>query len=157
MSGDISIPRISISMTQPWAENLIQDTGTFFLPMVNKEGNQFIIACAHCQLVNLCYYGAQQLLHIIDPDNPFDVIFTEFWEPGDIPDQDGSCKILTCLDLWQDSVLGQPLGSRKIHNTRLNNEILETSLFHLVFQKLLLRMQTDFFLEWLRIILKRPY
>ena len=38
------------------------------------------------------------MLHTIESDTPFDVVFIEFWEPGDIPDRDGSRKILTCLD-----------------------------------------------------------
>ena len=66
--------------------------------MVNKEVDQFIRACAHCQLVNLCSHEAQQLLQTIEPDTPFDVVFIDFWEPGDIPYQDGYRNILACLD-----------------------------------------------------------
>ena len=66
--------------------------------MVNKEVVQFIISCAHCQLVNSLSREAQQLLHTIESDTPFDVVFLDFLEPGDIPDWDGYRKILTCLD-----------------------------------------------------------
>ena len=66
--------------------------------MVNKEVAQFIIAYSHCQLVNQCSHEAQHLLQTIESDTLFDVIFIEFWEPGNIPDRDGSRKILTCLN-----------------------------------------------------------
>ena len=38
------------------------------------------------------------MLHVIDSDTPFDVVFLDFSEPGDIIDQYGYRKILTCLD-----------------------------------------------------------
>ena len=38
------------------------------------------------------------MLHKIESDNQFNVVFLDFWEPGDILDWDGSRKILTCLD-----------------------------------------------------------
>ena len=66
--------------------------------MVNTEVGQFIRACSHCQLVNSFSHEAKQFLQTIDSDTPFDVVFLDFWKPGDIPDQEGSIKILTCLD-----------------------------------------------------------
>ena len=59
---------------------------------------QLIKACSHCQLVNSCSREAQQLLQTIDSDTPFDVVFLDSWEPGDIPDQYGYRKILSCQD-----------------------------------------------------------
>ena len=38
------------------------------------------------------------MLQTMESDNPFDVVFMNFWEPVDIPDRDGYRKILTCLD-----------------------------------------------------------
>ena len=66
--------------------------------MLNKEVDQFISARANGQFVNSCSNEAQQFLQTIESDTPFDVAFLDLWETGDIPDQDGSCKILTCLD-----------------------------------------------------------
>ena len=37
------------------------------------------------------------MLYTIDSDTPFDVVFINFWESGEITDQDGSCNIITCL------------------------------------------------------------
>ena len=65
--------------------------------MVNKEVAQFIIACAHFQLVNSLSHEAQQFLQMIESDNPFGVVFLDSWEPGDIPDHNGYLKVLICL------------------------------------------------------------
>ena len=67
----------------------------FWWPMVNTEVAQFIRACAYFQFVNSCYHKAHQLLQTIESDTPFDVVFLEFWEPGDISYQYGSSKTLT--------------------------------------------------------------
>ena len=37
------------------------------------------------------------MLQTIEPYNPFEVVFIDFWEPGDILDRDGYFKILACL------------------------------------------------------------
>ena len=37
------------------------------------------------------------MLHMIESDAPFYVVFLELLEPGDIPDQYGSHNIITCL------------------------------------------------------------
>ena len=68
------------------------------MSLVNKEVAQFIRAFSHCQLVNSFYHEAQQLLQTIESDTPFVLVFLDFWGPGDTLYQDGSCKILTCLD-----------------------------------------------------------
>ena len=82
--------------------------------MVNKKVDHFIRACAHCKLVNPCSHKAQHLLQNIDPDTPFDVIFIDFWEPGDIPDQEEYRKIHTCLDLMKGFGIGAATGLKKI-------------------------------------------
>ena len=66
--------------------------------MSNKEVAHFIRAYAHFQLVNSCSNEEQQLLQTIYSDTTFDVVFIEFWGPGDIPDHDEYRKILTCMD-----------------------------------------------------------
>ena len=42
----------------------------------------------------------------IESDNPFDVVFIDFWEPGDIPYRDVSRNILTCLDCMTRFLIG---------------------------------------------------
>ena len=63
--------------------------------MINNEVAQFIRSYSHCQSVNLCAHEAQKILLTIDSDNPFDVVFLDFWEPGDIPDWYVSHQIIT--------------------------------------------------------------
>ena len=46
------------------------------------------------------------MLHMVESDNPFDAVFLEFWEPGDIPDRYGYLKILTCLDCMTGFEIG---------------------------------------------------
>ena len=50
----------------------------FLWPMFNKDVDQFIIACAHYQLVNLCSCEAQQFIQTIESDTSFDVVFLDF-------------------------------------------------------------------------------
>ena len=58
----------------------------------------FIKACVFFQLINSCSLETKHMIHIIDSDTLFDVVFLDFWEPGDIPYWGGYCKIITCLD-----------------------------------------------------------
>ena len=53
----------------------------FWFPVVNKEVTHFIMACAHCQLVNSCSHEAQQLLQKIHSGTTFNVLFLDFWGP----------------------------------------------------------------------------
>ena len=86
----------------------------FLCPMVNKEVVQFIRVYVHLQLVNSCSNEAHQMLHTIESDNPFDVAFIDFWEPGDIPDRYGYRKILTCLDRMKGFGIGASSVMKKI-------------------------------------------
>ena len=70
----------------------------FWWKMFNKEVEQFIRAREHFKFVKFMPHWVQNMLHTIDSDKPFDVVFLDFWKPGDIPDWHGSRKILTCLD-----------------------------------------------------------
>ena len=54
------------------------------------------------------------MLHTIESDTPFDVVFLDFWEPGDITDLDGSLNILTCLDFMTIFGLGSAIGMKEI-------------------------------------------
>ena len=54
------------------------------------------------------------MLHKIESDTPFDVVFLVFWGPGDIPDHDRSCKILTCLYCMIGFGIGEYIGLKEI-------------------------------------------
>ena len=129
----------------------------FLWPMVNKEVSQFIRACVYWQLVNSCSHEAQQLLQTIESDTPFDVVFLDSGEPGDIPNQYVPRKILTFLDCMTGFGIVEDTGMKKLHQTRPHDGLLEPSLFHLIFPKLLLWMQMYFSLECSTIHSKRPF
>ena len=95
-------------------KTLFRILALFWWPMVNREVAQFIRASANFLLENSCSHEANQLLQTIDSDNPFDVVFIDLWEPGDIPDWDGSLKILTCLDCMTGSGIGAATGLKEI-------------------------------------------
>ena len=42
------------------------------------------------------------------------MVFLDFWEPGDIPYQDESSKILTCLNFMTGFGLGEATGMKEI-------------------------------------------
>ena len=65
-------------------------------------------------MVNSCSHDTQKLLHTIELDTPFTVVFLDFWEPEDIPDWNGSRNILTCLDCMIGFGLGPYTGMKEI-------------------------------------------
>ena len=82
--------------------------------MVNNEVSQFIITCAHFQLVNSQSHKAQQLIQTIESDNPFHVLFIDFWELGEIQYRDGYYKIITCMDCMTGFGLVSSTGLKEI-------------------------------------------
>ena len=88
--------------------------------MVNKDVSQFIKSCAHYQFVSLCTREAQQMIHTIDSDTPFGLLFLDFWESGDIPDRDGCCKILTCLYCMTEFGLISASGLKEIKSNQVS-------------------------------------
>ena len=70
----------------------------FWWKIVNNEVAQFITACTHFQLVKSCSHEAHHLIHIIESDTLFDVVFLDFLETGYITYQDGYLNILTFLN-----------------------------------------------------------
>ena len=76
------------------------------------EVTQFIISCAHSQLLSSLSRESQKMLHRIDSDTPFYVVFLDFWEPGYIPDKDVSHNIITCLDCTAEFWLGLSSGMK---------------------------------------------
>ena len=54
------------------------------------------------------------MLHAIESDTPCDVVSIDFWDPGDIPDWYGYCKIMTCLDCMTVFGIGSASGLKQI-------------------------------------------
>ena len=54
------------------------------------------------------------MIHTIESDTPFYVVFLDFLEPGYIPDWCGSRKILTCIDCMIGFGLVSVIGIKEI-------------------------------------------
>ena len=59
------------------------------------------------------------MLHKIDSDTPFDVVFLYFGEPGDIPYQGGYRNILTCLDFMSAVGIGASIILKSITSDQI--------------------------------------
>ena len=54
------------------------------------------------------------MIQTIESDTPSGMLFTDFCEPGDIPDRYGSRKILTCLDCMTGFGIGSDTRLKEI-------------------------------------------
>ena len=57
-----------------------------------------VSGCGHCWLANNASHDSQMELQALEMDVPFDIVFLDVWEPGRIPEEDGSQKVLTFID-----------------------------------------------------------
>ncbi len=90
----------------------------FWWPTVAHDIWSGVHGCAHCWLANNASHESQMQLQTLACDVPFDVVFLDIWSPGDIPDKDGSWKVLTCLDCmtgFANAVtLGKEISAKKL-------------------------------------------
>ena len=70
----------------------------YWWPGMTKDVKTGVLSCAHCNLANAASHEAQLKLHSLACDAPFDVVFLDFWSPGDMVDKYGNVKVLTYLD-----------------------------------------------------------
>ena len=125
--------------------------------MVNKELYQFIISFVHCQLLNSCSQEEQQLLQTIESDTPIDVVFLDFWEPGDIPDRDGSHKILTCLDCMTGFEIGASIDLKEITSDQATRWDFGKLFVPFGIPKMIVVDADGLFLKFSRRLSRRPY
>ena len=67
-------------------------------------------ACGHCCLANITSHETQMKLQTWESDAPFDVVFLDVWEPGDVLEKDGSQKVLTFIDCMMGFAAATTLG-----------------------------------------------
>ena len=60
------------------------------------------------------------MLHMIELDTPFDVVFLYFWELGNIPYWNGYRNILTCLDCMKGFWLEEASGLKEITSDQVS-------------------------------------
>ena len=70
----------------------------FWWPTVSHDVNQMVLGCGHCWLVNNASHDSQMELQALETDVPFDIMFLDVWEPGRVPEEDGSQKVLMFID-----------------------------------------------------------
>ena len=93
----------------------------------------------------------------IESDTPFDVAFINFWEPGDIPDRDGSCKILTYLDCMTGFGLGAAIGIDEITSDQAARWAFGNFFVSFGLPKMIAVDADRLFMEYSRRLSKRPY
>ena len=89
----------------------------YWWPMVARDVERMVSACGHCRLANNASHEAQMELHGLESSAPFDVVFLDVWEPGEVVDADGSRKILTCLDCMTGFAAAVALGKDIVATT----------------------------------------
>ena len=57
-----------------------------------------VLGCGHCWLANNELHDSQMELQALEMDVPFDIVFLDVWEPGRVPEEDKSQKVLTFID-----------------------------------------------------------
>lgn len=68
----------------------------FWWPVMAKDVARLTRECAHCRLTNATWHESAGLFHDFESDIPLDVVFLNFWSPGDnVTDKDVTKKILT--------------------------------------------------------------
>ena len=97
------------------------------------------------------------MLLTVDSNTPFDVVFIDFWGPGDIPDQDGSRKILTCLDCMTGFGLWAAIGMEKITSDQFERWDFGNFFVPFGSSKMIVVNANGMFLVCPRKLFKRPY
>jgi len=77
---------------------LFRAQARFWWPGMTRDITQGVRSCAHCNLANAASHEAQMQLQTLSCDTPFDVVFLDFWSPGEVMDIEGNVKLLTYLD-----------------------------------------------------------
>ena len=72
-----------------------------------RDATEGIRGCGHCRLAKIASHESQSILNTMACDTPFDVVFLDYWLPGELPDKDGNIKLLTAID----SMTGYAMGA----------------------------------------------
>jgi hypothetical protein len=71
----------------------------FWWPSVKRDVDVLVRACLHCRLGKSVSREAHELLQELGSDGPFDILFMDFWDPGEVPDKSmADQKFLTIID-----------------------------------------------------------
>ena len=82
---------------------------------MTRDIDEGVRGCAHCNLSNAASHEAQAVLHTLTCDAPFDVVFLDFWSPGDsVMDKRGNVKIITYADCMTSFAMATALRLKDI-------------------------------------------
>ncbi len=83
----------------------------FWWPSVRRDIENLVRACLYCRFGNNTSHETMEILHELESTNPWDAVFLDFWDPGDIPDcTKGDQKLLTYCDELTGACIPQFLG-----------------------------------------------
>ena len=97
------------------------------------------------------------MLHTIESDTLFDVVLLDFWEPGGIPDLDGSHKILTRLDFMTGFGIGAAIVLKEITSDQAAQWAFGNLFFPFGIPKMIVVDADGNFLGFSIRLTKRPY
>ena len=67
----------------------------FWWPRLYLDVRNAVTQCTTCGLANNTDHKNQQRLRTVDTTSPFDIVFLDGWNPGNIPDRSRAKHILT--------------------------------------------------------------
>ena len=71
----------------------------FWWPSVRRDVDVLVRACLFCRIGESVSREAHEVLQNLGSDGPFDAIFMDFWDPGEVPDKSmADQKFITILD-----------------------------------------------------------
>ena len=97
------------------------------------------------------------MLHTIDLDTPFDVVFLDFWVPGYIPYRDGSRNISTCMDFMIGFGISAATGMKEITSDQAVRWAFGNFFVPFGLPKMIVVDADGLFLECSRRLSKLPY
>ena len=92
----------------------------FWWPGMTRDIHQGVRGCGHCNLSNAASHETQAVLHTLTCDAPFDVVFLDFWTPGDsVMDKHGNVKIITYLDCMTGFAMATALRLKDVETANV--------------------------------------
>lgn len=79
----------------------------YWWPGITRDVRNVILGCAHCNLTNAVSHENQLKLHTMACNQPFNMVFINFWSPGKITDKHDDIKILTHVNSMTSFAMGK--------------------------------------------------
>jgi hypothetical protein len=103
----------------------------YWWPGLVHDVTDGVRSCMHCNLANATSHEAQSILHTLECDVPFDVVFLDIWSPGNMPDKNGTLKVLTFIDCMTGFAMATFISQGTINARTLSDSSL-TAFFGVI-------------------------